>query len=325
MAAETLHIISSCTKTITALLAGIAIDQGLFSLDDKIADHFPGVVTTWVGGDGKPPVLVRHVLSMTAGTGHTVKYAQDLLESTDVERLVLGWDLVAPPGARYNYDNGLPSSIGCLIERTSGLTLVDIANQQLFGPMGITRVTWTDMPTPTERPYVSDPPVLSAGGMGLALPDFLKLGQMLLQNGQYDGRQIIPEAYLAEATRQQTKTEDYPYGYYFHIWNMGRKTLPSRIGLTMCHSVIFPAPSRSQSKSDDGSGGPSGQASSGLLAVVDANVRMDRLPAPDQMGSLRSSVMGRLNQSLNSDVHRETCRVSLTVGPSVHFVSSESC
>jgi CubicO group peptidase (beta-lactamase class C family) len=217
MAADTLHIISSCTKSITALLAGIAIDRGLFGLDDKIADHFPGASMVWGSDDNRTPVLVRHVLSMMAGTEHTVKDAQDLLESTDVEQLVLGWTLAAAPGERYNYDNGFSSLVGCLIERTSRIPLVDFADKYLFGPTGITKLAWANMPIPTDRPYMSDPPVLAAGGMALTFPDFLKLGQMLLQNGQYNGQQISPSAYVTEATPQQTGTEDYPYGYYFHV------------------------------------------------------------------------------------------------------------
>ncbi|CAK7236549.1 hypothetical protein SCUCBS95973_009644 [Sporothrix curviconia] len=136
---------------------------------------------------------------MTAGTEHTVKDAQDLLESTDVEKLVLGWSRAAPAGKRYNYDNGLPSLIGCLIERTSGVPLADFAQKYLFRPLGTSNVTWTA--TPTDRPYVGDPPVLAAGGMALTLLDFLKLGQMLAQNGVYDGHRIVSEAFLSEATR----------------------------------------------------------------------------------------------------------------------------
>ncbi|CAK7231317.1 hypothetical protein SBRCBS47491_007889 [Sporothrix bragantina] len=213
MTSSTQHIISSCTKSITAVLAGIAIDQGLFGLDDDIASYFPDINTTW---SQAPPVLVRHVLSMTAGTEHTVKDAQDLLESTDVEQLVLGWNQATPAGERYNYDNGLPSLIGCLIERTGGIPLVDFANKHLFAPVGITNESWTTMPTPKGRPYVSNSPVLAAGGMSLTLPDFLTIGQMLLHNGVYNGHRVVSEAYLAEATRQQTPNGDYPYGFYFH-------------------------------------------------------------------------------------------------------------
>ncbi|KAL1901102.1 hypothetical protein Sste5346_002169 [Sporothrix stenoceras] len=118
MAADALHIISSCTKSITVLLARIAIEQGLFGLGDKIVDYFAGVKSKWSSDDDKLPML-----------------------TTDVEQLVLGWQLVASLGAPYNYDNGMPSLIGCLIERTSGIPLVEFANQHLFAPMDITRVT----------------------------------------------------------------------------------------------------------------------------------------------------------------------------------------
>ncbi|CAK7202862.1 hypothetical protein SEUCBS139899_005589 [Sporothrix eucalyptigena] len=153
---------------------------------------------------------------MTAGTQHTIKDAQDLLESTDAEKLVLGWTRAAVAGERYNYDNGLPSLIGCLIERTSGVPLVEFAQKHLFEPLGINKVLWTAMP-PTNRPYVSNPPVLAAGGMALPLTDFLKVGQMLVQNGVYNGQRIVSEKFLSKATRQQTPDGDYPYGFYFHV------------------------------------------------------------------------------------------------------------
>ncbi len=115
MAADRPHIISSCTKSITALLAGIALDQGLFGLDDRVVDHFPGVAAsaTWDG------VLARHLLSMTAGVDHTPAVAQELLVAADVEAFVLQQPLARAPGTQYLYDNCLPVLVGRMVQRRS--------------------------------------------------------------------------------------------------------------------------------------------------------------------------------------------------------------
>lgn len=149
---EATHLISSCTKSITSILAGIAIDQGLFSLDDTIVEHFPSSLTsssTW--GNAPSPIRVRHVLSMTTGTKHSPSDSQDLLETTDVEHLVLSSQRIHPPGSIYHYDNALPSLIGCLIERRSGLALEDFARRYFFNPLDIYDYRWTQM-----RPAASE-------------------------------------------------------------------------------------------------------------------------------------------------------------------------
>jgi hypothetical protein len=136
-----LHMTSSCTKSVTAILVGIAIDQGLFSLEDEVVSFFPWISdTTW---GQSPPVLVRHVLSMTSGTADSLSRTGALLLGTDAEEFVLGAERECPPGTRYQYDNGLPWLMGCIVERTSGLSLEDFANKYLFGPLDIRKYEWS--------------------------------------------------------------------------------------------------------------------------------------------------------------------------------------
>jgi hypothetical protein len=144
-----LHNISSCTKSITSILAGIAIDQGLFSLDNKVVKFFPWITNTRWGEE--PPVLVRHVLSMTSGTVDTPSRSAEMLVSSDVEEFVLSAERDCHPGTRYQYNNSLPSLIGSIIERTGGMSLEQFANLYLFGPLGIKAYEWSKMKMSTSK------------------------------------------------------------------------------------------------------------------------------------------------------------------------------
>lgn len=191
-------MISSCTKSITSLLACIALGQGLFDLDDKIVDHFPDATSTW---GQQPPILVRHVLSMSTGSAETDPAM--LLETTDVVGLVLGSARSAEPGSKFEYDNGLPCLIGFLIERTSELPLHQFAEKYLFGPMGVEDYTWTIVQRQTRIP-LTDAAAMCSGGMYLSLDSWLKIGRMLLQQGQFGGREIVRKSALEMATKQYT-------------------------------------------------------------------------------------------------------------------------
>ncbi|KAH8898607.1 beta-lactamase/transpeptidase-like protein [Thozetella sp. PMI_491] len=211
----TLHMVSSCTKSITSILAGIAIDQGLFSLDDQVVNFFPWISeTTW--GE-EPPILVRHVLSMTSGTFDEPSRSETMLLSTDVEEFVLGAKRECDPGTRFQYDNGLPCLMGCIIERTSKIPLRDFAEKYLFRPLGIEAHEWARMRPSTIPPPSASNPIMAAGGLYLGLDSMLKLGHFLSNMGVYNSQRILSEAYIKIATSQQTPSHDYPYGFYFHI------------------------------------------------------------------------------------------------------------
>lgn len=148
MTPDTMHLISSCTKSLTAILAGIAVDQGLFRVEDGVAEYFPWITsTTW---RDEPQITVHHVLSMTAGLAHSGADSQALLASSDVEAFcLLRAKRVSAPGTKYHYDNSLPCLIGCLIERTSGMTLDQFADKYLFEPLQIRHRSWTYTPAST--------------------------------------------------------------------------------------------------------------------------------------------------------------------------------
>ncbi|KFY24728.1 hypothetical protein V493_05053 [Pseudogymnoascus sp. VKM F-4281 (FW-2241)] len=204
------HPCASVTKSVVALLAGIAIDQGLLSLDDPVASAFP-IPSAWADS---PPILLRHALSMTSGTAFSQRDTGKMLTSTSVAPLILNAPRAyGAPGAKYHYDNSLPTIVSLLIERRSGLGIEAFARKYLFDPLGITNYTWTRM---REDSVDGAPFVLPSGGLGLTLTDLAKIGELLLGVGEYRGDRIISAAYIEAATMSQTKEGDYPYGYFFH-------------------------------------------------------------------------------------------------------------
>ncbi|KFZ24185.1 hypothetical protein V502_01348 [Pseudogymnoascus sp. VKM F-4520 (FW-2644)] len=210
------HPCASVTKSIVSLLAGIAIDQGLLSLDDPVAAAFP-IPSAWTDS---PPILLRHALSMTSGTGFSQRDTGKMLTSASVVPLILNAPRAyGDPGAKYHYDNSLPTIVSLLIERRSGLGIEAFARKYLFDPLGITNYRWTRM---REASIDGAPFVLPSGGLNLTLTDLAKVGELLLGGGEYRGNRIISEEYIGAATKSQTPEGDYPYGYFFHSNEGGR-------------------------------------------------------------------------------------------------------
>ncbi|KQX23225.1 MULTISPECIES: serine hydrolase domain-containing protein [unclassified Sphingomonas] len=213
--ADNPHMISSCTKSLTAMITGAAWDRGLIDLDEPAATYFPDYSDS-LWAKEKYPILVRHILSMDSGTkwddsASSGEPSKMLEAATDIADYMLNKPLVAKPGTRYNYDNGLPALQGRLIENAVKQPFADFADRTLFKPLGITNYSW--MPTRDHgRP-------LAAGGVYMRPIDAAKLGQLMLDKGLWRGKHILSERWIAQSTTQQTADGDYPYGFYWHLTN----------------------------------------------------------------------------------------------------------
>ena len=209
------HIISSCTKSVTSILTGIAADQGQLRVDDPVVTYFPAQRDS-LWGRARQPITVRNVLSMSAGTAWDdsvtgpANPSWQLLESHDVPAYVLSRPMVHPPGSFYNYDNGLPTLMGFVVARVTREPYERFAERTLFAPLGISNYRWTLNPDGTP---------LAAGGLYLRPRDMAKIGLLMLDRGRWQGHQILSSAWVAESTQQQTAADQYPYGYYWHLTN----------------------------------------------------------------------------------------------------------
>ena len=133
--------------------------------------------------------------------------------SDDMVAFMLSQELVHPPGMTYAYDNGLPILAGQLVAETTGQAFDSFVNEHLFAPLGINNVRWT---------YIADGSPNAAGGFFMTPHDMSRFGQMMLQQGEWGGRQIVSKAWVEASSQQQTAKGDYPYGFYWHL-NRGEK------------------------------------------------------------------------------------------------------
>lgn len=206
------HMISSCAKSVTSILAGVAWDRGSLKLDTRMTDYFPNYkAARWA--TQAYPITVRNVLSMTSGTAWDDTHADGapsvaLLKTDDVARYMMDTPLVANPGSLYNYNNGLPALAGLAVGRAAGTSFDTLANNALFKPLKIMNYRWTQM---------REGGALGAGGLYLTPRAMTKLGEMMRSDGIWRGRRVISAAWVKESTAQQTPRNGYPYGFYWHL------------------------------------------------------------------------------------------------------------
>lgn len=219
---EDLHYVASVTKSIGALLLGIAMDQGLFpairdgALDLSIEELFPQS-KPWVDGSpNKQAIRLGHILSMTAGLAwdedsHPYDDPRNdwvrVRDQADPVKAVLSTPAEAVPGAEFVYSGGCSALLGALLERVTG-DPHEFAREAFFGPLGIHEFEWQDLAS-----GVLDVP----GGLHLRPRDMAKIGQMMLDHGLWRGRRIVSEDWVHESCNMKVENSFGP-GYGLHWW-----------------------------------------------------------------------------------------------------------
>jgi CubicO group peptidase (beta-lactamase class C family) len=210
--------IQSATKSIASALVGIALEQGcLTSVEQKMLDSFPEVAGK-ITDPRKEQITIRQMLQMRAGYPweETDPDLWDGLMSGHYPRLVEEFPLTADPGTEFQYSNLTSNWLGIIVDRACGSHLKPYAEENLFSPMGIEPGEWgTDW----------DGHNNCSGDLHLRARDMAKFGQLYLDDGQYEGRQIVPAEWVHESLR--TYSEDAwdnigrfrDIGYGYHWWS----------------------------------------------------------------------------------------------------------
>ena len=193
----------SVTKSVTSILIGIAIDQHLISgVDEKISTFFPEYADL-LGKPDKSELRLKDLLTMSAGLSWdewTHPYADPrnahalMIRDPDPMRFVLGRPVVAAPGTTFAYNSGASIALGQIISKATSLRVDRFADRFLFEPLGINDYYWMKYP---------DDIVQTGGGLYLRSRDMAKLGQLFLNNGRWNGKQIVSEAWVKESTTNQ--------------------------------------------------------------------------------------------------------------------------
>ena len=249
---DTLHEMLSATKSVNSILIGIAIDQHLIrGVDEKISTFFPEYSDIFTNKE-KDAICLKDLLSMTAGLSWdewTYPYTDPrndtamMASKADFFRYVLERPVATTPGAKFVYNSGVSLMLGEIIYKASGLRADKFAERHLFSPLGITNYSWGKAPNGV---------VNTLGGLALRPRDMAKIGQLYLNGGRWEEKQIVSEKWVKESTKQQIGASQLPtwfladgYGYQwwlgsFHVrgQTIGSYSARGRGGQFI---IVFPA------------------------------------------------------------------------------------
>lgn len=207
--------IASVTKSVIASLVGIAIQKGYIKdTDQTLVSFFPDQVIANLD-EHKKSITLKHLLTLTAGltcNDGPLSGESGMEQSSNWVQFMLDAPMTEQPGTRFNYCGGAVHLLSAILERTTGMRVLDFANQFLFEPLSISNID--------ETHWQKDPQGIITGPYGLYLTprDMAKLGYLYLQNGQWGDQQIIPADWVKTATSSHTtKDNGLKYGYLWTI------------------------------------------------------------------------------------------------------------
>lgn len=209
--ATTVHLLYSLSKSFTALAVGIAIEEGLLSLDDTVLSFFPNKAPE-APSEHLQSMKVRHLLSMS--TGHLLDTLDRARQSDD---WVKGFLALAPdqaPGTIFCYNNGATFMLSAILHKLTKVNLLAYLKPRILEPLGIEQAHWQENPQGIK---------LGFSGLHITTESIAKFGQLYLQKGNWQGQQLISEAWVQEASSKHIPTwpegdVDWTQGYGFQFW-----------------------------------------------------------------------------------------------------------
>ena len=207
------HDLASVTKSMMTTLIGIAVDQGKLDLDQPVMFFFPDRTIANLD-EHKEALTIRHLVSMRNGMESGCfdgdEPTLDVMRATpDWVQAALDRPMVAEPGTEFCYDSVGMHLLSAILQEATGMTAFDFARQYLFGPLGIRNVLWESDPQGYSRGW---------GDLHLLPEDLAKIGFLWLHRGNWDGQQVVSEAWVLDSVRAHSKFIEPDFGYGYGWW-----------------------------------------------------------------------------------------------------------
>jgi len=226
------HYLYSLSKSFTSTAIGMAQEEGLLSINDPVISFFPEEVPENPSNNLKS-MRIKDLLRMN--TGHQNDTWRKIRNGENWVKTFLALEVEHKPGTHFQYNTGATYMLSAILQKISGETLLDYLTPRLFEPLGIDNPIWE-----------TDPNGISKGGTGLSVRtrDISNLGQLYLQKGKWNGKQLIPEVWVEEATSFQTSNgsdpnSDWDQGYGYQFWR-NRNNAYSGVGAFGQLCIIMP-------------------------------------------------------------------------------------
>lgn len=211
------HTMYSVSKSFTATAIGLAVGEGKLSVNDKVAPFFSAELPKDVSAN-LAELRIRDLLSMSVGqepdpTGM-------IRSDSNWARVFLGTPILHQPGSKFLYNSLATYMLSAIVQKVTGEKLLDYLTPRLFTPLGISGMDWE-----------VDPSGVNTGGWGMRIKteDMARFGQMFLQKGQWNGKQVVPAAWVEEASslkiiqhpemsQAKRDSSDWEQGYCYQMW-----------------------------------------------------------------------------------------------------------
>lgn len=209
--AEDRHTLYSASKTFTALAAGLAYDDNLLRINDRVASFFPEFLPDSVS-EKLAEMTVKDLLTMSSGIvpdwemrSNTTKWIQTWLAKKVID-----------PGKQLRYDSMTTYMLSAVVQKVTGKTIMDLLRERIFTPMGISEVAWEESPEG-----------INTGGWGLHIQteSEAKIGMLLCHKGEWEGKQLVSREWIEQMTSKQIPTgnpndppADNNQGYGYQTW-----------------------------------------------------------------------------------------------------------
>lgn len=250
----------SIAKTFAGVGVGIALEEGLITMDEKISDTFKEESYD-VTNENALAITVRDLLTMTAGLSETMMW-RDGYERKHVKDWVrffyTNGKFDNKPGTTFLYNNACPYMLGALIQKKTGQNLRDYLRYRLFEPIGIHNVEWGSCPMGR---------TIAANGLSLNADELGQFGQLLANGGIYNGKRIVSEKYVKDMMTSYSVTGEYipceppvNAGYGYQTWIDGVNHGVYMWGIFGQYCIVLPEKNAvitviSLDKNDGGSNG----------------------------------------------------------------------
>ena len=231
------HILFSASKTFTATSVGLAVAENRLKLVDKVISFFPNSLPDSIS-DYMRELTVQNLLTMSVGQepepramGTNGDWINAFLKSAPIYK----------PGTVFKYNNMATFMLSAIVQQVTGQTIFDYLQPRIFKPLGIRGIDW-DL----------NPQGINLGMIGLRLhtEDLAKFGQLLLQNGVWNGKQLLPKEWIKEATSFKIESidpgnnrpkdlNDWAQGYCYQMWR-GRNNSVRLDGMAGQFVMLFP-------------------------------------------------------------------------------------
>jgi CubicO group peptidase (beta-lactamase class C family) len=212
------HTLYSTSKSFTSTAIGFAVSEKKMSVNDKVVSFFPEYLPDTVS-QYLSELKVKDLLTMSVGHDPDPTFSVISRDSNWVKSF-LALPIINKPGSKFLYNTLATYTLSAIVQKVTGEKVIDYLTPRLFKPLGIEGIDWE-----------TDPRGINTGGWGLRLKteDMAKFGQLLLQKGNWNGKQIIEKEWVEEATTlkifqapdlpQSTKdSSDWMQGYCYQFW-----------------------------------------------------------------------------------------------------------